>query len=405
VTTLRTLFRQRPFTLYLATRLPALLAAQVQTVAVGAQVYALTHNPLDLGLVGLSQFLPFLACVLPAGQMADRFDRRLIIAACLLLECLCSIALVWFSAVGLTSAWPIFAVMVPFGVARALMSPASQAILPNLVERDQFASAVGLNSSLWQFTTIVGPAIGGYLYAGFGPTFVYAITAGLMLLGLAAAVAMPTAPQQRGGHDSTLRAVMEGLSFVWRRRPVLGAISLDLFAVLFGGAVALLPAYAADVLTVGAQGLGWLRAAPGMGAAVMGVCLTLRPIRRHAGFAMFGGVIVFGLATVVFGLSRNFAMSLAALAVLGAADMVSVFVRHLLVQLETPDAMRGRVGAVSSMFIGASNELGEFESGLTAAWWGLAPAVVIGGVMTLLVAAVWMALFPPLRRLDRFSEH
>jgi hypothetical protein len=169
--------------------------------------------------------------------------------------------------------------------------------------------------------------------------------------------------------------------------------------------VALLPAYAADVLTVGAQGLGWLRAAPGMGAAVMGVCLTLRPIRRHAGFAMFGGVIVFGLATVVFGLSRNFAMSLAALAVLGAADMVSVFVRHLLVQLETPDAMRGRVGAVSSMFIGASNELGEFESGLTAAWWGLAPAVVIGGVMTLLVAAVWMALFPPLRRLDRFSEH
>jgi len=403
--TVRALLGQRAFMLYLAIRVPAQLAAQIQTVAVGAQVYALTHNPLDLGLVGLSQFLPFLGCVLPAGHLADRYDRRLIMAGCLLLELICSVALVGFSAHGLASAWPIFAVMMPFGVARALMAPASQAVLPNVVPREQFASAVGLNSSLWQFTTIVGPAIGGYLYAGWGPTVAYAVTALLMLLALTAACAMKTPVQDRGDNGTSWASLVEGLTFVWRRRPVLGALSLDLFAVLFGGAVALLPAYASDVLAVGPQGLGWLRAAPGVGAALMGLVLTVRPIRQKAGIAMFGGVAVFGVATIVFGVSRNFALSLAALSVLGAADMVSVFVRHLLVQLETPDALRGRVGAVSSMFIGASNELGEFESGLTAAWWGLEPAVVIGGVLTMMVVVVWMAAFPALRRLDRFPGH
>ncbi len=403
--TVRALLGQRAFMLYLAIRVPAQLAAQIQTVAVGAQVYALTHNPLDLGLVGLSQFLPFLGCVLPAGHLADRYDRRLIMAGCLLLELICSVALVGFSAHGLASAWPIFAVMMPFGVARALMAPASQAVLPNVVPREQFASAVGLNSSLWQFTTIVGPAIGGYLYAGWGPTVAYAVTALLMLLALTAACAMKTPVQDRGENGTSWASLVEGLTFVWRRRPVLGALSLDLFAVLFGGAVALLPAYASDVLAVGPQGLGWLRAAPGVGAALMGLVLTVRPIRQKAGIAMFGGVAVFGVATIVFGVSRNFALSLAALSVLGAADMVSVFVRHLLVQLETPDALRGRVGAVSSMFIGASNELGEFESGLTAAWWGLEPAVVIGGVLTMMVVVVWMAAFPALRRLDRFPGH
>lgn len=405
MTALRTLLRERSFALYLASRVPTLLAAQIQTVAVGAQVYGLTHNPLDLGLVGLSQFLPFLLCVLPAGQLADRVDRRLIMAACLLLELACSIALVVFSVRGLTSAWPIFAVMAPFGIARAVMSPAAQAVMPNLVARDQFASAVALNSSLWQFTTIVGPAVGGYVYAGFGPAIAYAITAVMMAAGLWAVLAMASPPQTRSDRGATLRSVGEGLAFVWRRRPVLGAISLDLFAVLFGGAVALLPAYATDILQVGPQGLGWLRAAPGMGAAVMGAWLTLRPIRQRAGFAMFAGVAVFGLATIVFGLSRSFVVSMCALAVLGAADMVSVFVRHLLVQLETPDEMRGRVGAVSSMFIGASNELGEFESGLTAAWWGLVPAVVVGGAMTLMVVVIWVALFPALRKLDRFAQH
>lgn len=405
MTSLRTLLRIPSFALYLASRVPTMLAVQIQTVAVGAQVYGLTHDPLDLGLVGLSQFLPFLVCVLPAGQLADRVDRRLILAACLLLELVCSIALVIFSVRGLTSAWPIFAVMVPFGIARAVMSPAAQAVLPNLVAREQFASAVALNSSLWQFTTIVGPAVGGYVYAGLGPSMAYAMTAVMMAAGLWAVLAMRTPPQTRSDRGATLRSVGEGLAFVWRRRPVLGAISLDLFAVLFGGAVALLPAYATDVLHVGPQGLGWLRAAPGMGAALMGAWLTIRPIRQRAGFAMFAGVAIFGLATIVFGLSRSFIVSMCALAVLGAADMVSVFVRHLLVQLETPDEMRGRVGAVSSMFIGASNELGEFESGLTAAWWGLVPAVVVGGAMTLMVVVIWVALFPQLRKLDRFAQH
>lgn len=405
MTSLRTLLRIPSFALYLASRVPTMLAVQIQTVAVGAQVYGLTHDPLDLGLVGLSQFLPFLVCVLPAGQLADRVDRRLILAACLLLELVCSIALVLFSVRGLTSAWPIFAVMVPFGIARAVMSPAAQAVLPNLVAREQFASAVALNSSLWQFTTIVGPAVGGYVYAGLGPSMAYAMTAVMMAAGLWAVLAMRTPPQTRSDRGATLRSVGEGLAFVWRRRPVLGAISLDLFAVLFGGAVALLPAYATDVLHVGPQGLGWLRAAPGMGAALMGAWLTIRPIRQRAGFAMFAGVAIFGLATIVFGLSRSFIVSMCALAVLGAADMVSVFVRHLLVQLETPDEMRGRVGAVSSMFIGASNELGEFESGLTAAWWGLVPAVVVGGAMTLMVVVIWVALFPQLRKLDRFAQH
>jgi MFS family permease len=405
VTSLRTLLRIPSFALYLASRVPTMLAVQIQTVAVGAQVYGLTHDPLDLGLVGLSQFLPFLVCVLPAGQLADRVDRRQILAACLLLELVCSIALVIFSVRGLTSAWPIFAVMVPFGIARAVMSPAAQAVLPNLVAREQFASAVALNSSLWQFTTIVGPAVGGYVYAGLGPSMAYAMTAVMMAAGLWAVLAMRTPPQTRSDRGATLRSVGEGLAFVWRRRPVLGAISLDLFAVLFGGAVALLPAYATDVLHVGPQGLGWLRAAPGMGAALMGAWLTIRPIRQRAGFAMFAGVAIFGLATIVFGLSRSFIVSMCALAVLGAADMVSVFVRHLLVQLETPDEMRGRVGAVSSMFIGASNELGEFESGLTAAWWGLVPAVVVGGAMTLMVVVIWVALFPQLRKLDRFAQH
>jgi MFS family permease len=401
----RALWAQRGFVLYLAMRVPMQLAVQIQTVAVGAQVYGLTHNPLDLGLVGLSQFLPFLGCVLPAGQLADRYDRRRIIAFCLLLEWVCSLALDVFSARGLNSAWPIFAVMVPFGVARAVMAPASQAVLPNLVPKEQFASAVGLNSSLWQVTTIIGPAIGGYLYGLLGATVAYGVTAALMSLGLAAALAMPTPAQVRLASESRWRSLVEGLSFVWHRRPVLGALSLDLFAVLFGGAVALLPAYATDILKVGPEGLGWLRAAPGVGAALMGFLLTIRPINQRAGLAMFGGVAVFGVATIVFGVSRHFALSLIALAVLGAADMVSVFVRHLLVQLETPDDLRGRVGAVSSMFVGASNELGEFESGLTAAWWGLMPSVVIGGALTLAVVAVWVVLFPALRRLDRFHPH
>jgi MFS family permease len=393
----------RDFAFFVAARFLATLAVQMQTVAVGWQVYAVTRNPLDLGLVGLSQFLPFVLLVLPAGHLADRSDRRFILAACFALETLCALLLLWLALRGLDSARPVFAVMVLFGVARAFAMPTGQALMPNLVPRAQLGTAVALNSATWQVATIAGPALGGLVYLLGAPT-VYATVAGLlavafaMLLGVRAGGADP----QRVAEPAGWEALLSGLRFVRSRRLVLGAISLDLFAVLFGGATALLPVYAADVLHVGPAGLGWLRTAPGLGAAACGVLLGVAPIQRSVGRWMFGGVIAFGLATLAFGLSTHFWLSLSALVVMGAGDMVSVYIRHLLVQLETPDAIRGRVSAVNAVFIGASNELGEFESGLTAAWFGTVPAVVIGGCATLLVAGVWSRRFPELWRLDRF---
>jgi MFS family permease len=403
-TGLRAVLAQRAFTRYLVARFASSFAVQMQTVAVGAQVYELTRDPLDLGLIGLSQFVPFIVLVLLAGHAADRWSRKWIVAICFAIEMLCAFALLAFTLTGFRDPAPVFAVMVLFGVARAFMGPAGQALMPNLVPPALFSNAVGINSSMWQVATIAGPALGGVLYAAYGPTTVYTTVAVLLFVSLVtmALVDAPRTPVQK--EPATWHTVLEGLRFVWRRKPVLGAISMDLFAVLFGGATALLPAYAVDVLHVGPEGLGWLRAAPGVGAALMAAWLTVRPISRHAGPWMFGGVAVFGVATLVFGLSTSFWLSMVALFVLGASDMVSVFVRHILVQLETPDAMRGRVGAVNSMFIGASNELGEFESGVTAAWWGLKPAVVVGGLATLAVAGLWAKWFPQLRTLDRFPE-
>jgi len=400
---LRAVLAQAGFARFLGARFGVSVAVQMQTIAVGIQVYGLRHDPLDLGFVGLSQFAPFFALVLFAGHAADRWDRRRILLGCLLVLLLGALALLALTLAGLRSPAPVFAVMVLFGCARAFMSPATQALMPNLVPARLFAQAVGINSSLWQVATIAGPAIGGALYAAAGPAIVYGATSALLLVALGAMLGV-TAPRTPGIRAATgWLTLVEGLRYVWRRRPLLGAISMDLFAVLFGGAAALLPAYAADILQVGPVGLGWLRAAPGMGAAATGAWLTWRPIGRHAGRAMFLGVVMFGLATIVFGASRSFWLSLASLALLGASDMVSVFVRNVLVQVETPDAMRGRVGAVSAMFIGASNELGEFESGLTAAWWGLKPAVVVGGLATLAVAGLWAHWFPQLRRLDHFG--
>jgi MFS family permease len=399
---LRAVLAHGSFTRFLVARFAGSLAAQMQTVAIGMQVYELTHNPLDLGLIGLSQVVPFLMFVLLAGQAADRLSRKRIVLACFVLLLACSVALAWLTHAGLRSAWPVFAVMVLFGSARAAMAPASQALMPNLVPVALFGNAVGVNSAMWQVATIAGPALGGALYAHSGPGAVYVAVAALFAVAVVTTVSIAPPPQEPPREPPSWHTLVEGLRFVWRRHSVLGAISLDLFAVLFGGATALLPAYATDVLKVGVDGLGWLRAAPGVGAGIMAAVLTVSPISRRAGRAMFAGVMVFGVATIVFGLSHSFALSLVALAVLGAADMISVFVRHLLVQLETPDAMRGRVGAVSWMFIGASNELGEFESGLTAAWWGLVPAVIAGGAATLAVAWLWTRWFPELRRLDRF---
>jgi len=389
------------FLRYLLSRTAVSIAVQMQTVAVGWQIYAITKSPLDLGLIGLSQFLPFVLLVLPAGQVADRKNRARILVACFALEFVCALLLLAFTLSGMAVAWPVFAVMVLFGTARAFAMPAGQALLPNLVPPELFPRAVAIHSSTWQVSVIVGPAIGGLVYLA-GPEVVYGSVAALLAFAVAMMVGLRAAPPAPSDEPDSWHTLLEGLRFVYRRKIIFGALSLDLFAVLFGGATALLPAYASDVLDVGPDGLGILRAAPGVGAALVALLFAMRPVTRNVGSAMFAGVAVFGVATVVFGVSESFWLSLAALVILGGADMVSVYIRHLLVQLETPDAIRGRVSAVNAVFIGASNELGEFESGLTAAWWGLKPAVVVGGIASVAIAGLWMRWFPDLRAMDRF---
>jgi len=387
--------------LFLGARVLATLAVQMQSVAIGWQVYAITGDALDLGLIGLAQFLPFVVLVLPAGQIADRFDRRTILALCYALEVVCALLLLTFTLAGMHAVTPVFAVLVLFGAARAFAMPASQALTPNLVPREAFGNAVALNSSVFHVATIVGPSLGGLLYV-LGPDTVYSTVAGLLVVSVAMMTRVRIPAAVRHTEPASLDTLLEGLRFVRSKPVVLGAISLDLFAVLFGGATALLPAYASDILHTGPEGLGILRTAPAVGAATTAAVLAVFPISRRVGPWMFGGVALFGLSTIVFGISESFAVSLAALAFLGAGDMVSVYIRQVLVQLETPDAIRGRVSAVNAVFIGASNELGEFESGVTAAWWGLMPAVVVGGAATLVVTGLWTRLFPVLRTMDRF---
>ncbi len=393
--------RQRNFSCYLSGRLLATVAAQMQSVAVGWQVYEITGDALDLGLIGLAQFAPFILLVLIAGQVADQFNRRRIIMLCHGVELICALILLLFTLGHFRALWPVFAALVLFGAARAFRMPTSQAILMNLVPLANFGNAVAISSSTFHVAVILGPTLGGLLYL-LGPIVVYATAAILFMLAilLIGLVRIEQSPTEK--ETPSWNTLLEGLRFVWSRPVVLGAISLDLFAVLFGGATALLPAYASDILQVGPQGLGLLRTAPGAGAATMAIWLALKPMSRRVGYWMFGGVAVFGLCTIVFGLSGSFWVSLMALFVLGASDMISVYIRHLLVQMETPDAIRGRVSAVNAVFIGASNELGEFESGLTAAWFGLVPAVVVGGLATVVVTGFWMWRFPVLRRMDRF---
>jgi MFS family permease len=396
--------RHADFLYFLSARFLASLAAQMQIVAVGWQIYATTRDPLDLGLIGLSQFLPFVLLILPAGHVADQRDRRRILTLCYGAEVICAIALLLFTMRGLAIVWPVFATMVLLGAARAFSMPSSQALLPNLVPPESFTRAVALNSSVYQIATVLGPALGGVLYLA-GPRVVYTSVA---VLAAVASVLMLRVRAGRSTHvareTASLRTLLSGLRFVRSKPVVLGAISLDLFAVLLGGATALLPIFASDVLHVGPEGLGLLRTAPGVGASLCALVLAFSPIARNVGRWMLGGVAAFGIATIVFGVSTNFLQSLIALTVLGAADMVSVYVRHLLVQLETPDAIRGRVSAVSAVFIGASNELGDFESGLTARWWGAVRAVVIGGVATLAVTALWIRFFPALWKMDQFPK-
>ena len=393
--------RHPDFARYAAARFAATLAWQMLSVAAGWQLYELTHDPLALGLAGLAQFLPFVALVLPAGYVADVADRRWVLVgayACEVISAGVLLALVWSGKPWVSM---MYVAMAFFGAGRAFWMPTGQAITPKLVPPEDFPGAVAINSALFQTAAVGGPGLGGLLYL-LGADVVYGTATGLLLLASGLVLAITPMPAEAVGKARHPRDALDGLTFVFQQRIVLGAISLDLFAVLFGGATALLPIYAAEVLHVGPAGLGVLRAAPGLGAVLTAGLLALWPIRRHVGLWMFGGVATFGIATIVFGASTDFRLSLGALAVLGAGDMVSIYIRHMLVQLETPDAIRGRVSAVNAIFIGSSNELGEFESGFTAKLLGLVPAVVLGGCATLAVVATFMRRFPELRTMDYF---
>ncbi|MEX0954557.1 MAG: MFS transporter [Rhizobiaceae bacterium] len=393
----RAAFRHPAFLRYWLSRFLATFATQVVSVAVGWQVYDLTRDPFDLGLVGIIQFAPALILVLVTGAAADRFGRRRIMGLATALEALCAIVLVALAMRGLTGPGPIFALLAVFGVARAFFGPAAASLVANLVPPEDFANAVAWNSSAWQTATIVGPVAGGLLY-GISAEIAYGFAAALMIAASLLILSIPKPPQQTETRQPTLSSLFDGFRYIWREKVVLGAISLDLFAVLLGGAVALLPVYARDILVLGPWGLGLLRAAPGMGAIFVAMWLAGHPIRDHAGYIMFACVALFGVFTCVFGVSTIPWLSIAALALLGAFDMVSVYVRETLIQLWTPDRLRGRVNAVNMVFVGASNELGEFRAGTMAAFIGTVPAVVFGGVGAVGVAVLWAVLFPQLRR-------
>jgi MFS family permease len=382
-------------------------------MAVGWQVYHITGRVLDLGLIGLSQFLPFLCLVLFSGHVADQFDRRVIILVGHCAYTACALLLLGFAWMNIRSTVPIFAVLAVLGINRAFQMPATQSFVPTLVPTPTLRNALAINSSTGQVAVIAGPSIGGIVYAlaehQVGPNSGAGVVYGAAAILLLAAITLVALIHKRRvpAARSVLAwsTLLQGLHFVWHRKTVLGAISLDLFAVLFGGATALLPAYTREVLHAGPDVFGYLRAAPGIGAGVTAVWLAFRPVSRNVGVTMFAGVAAFGAATVVLGLTHRFWVAMIALVVLGMGDMISVFVRSLLVQLQTPDEIRGRVSAVTAVFIGASNELGEFESGTTAAWFGLVPAIVIGGAATMVVTVLWARVFfPALWRMQTF-EH
>ncbi|WP_439686835.1 Permease, Major facilitator Superfamily [Cupriavidus oxalaticus] len=398
-------FGDAAFRRYWFARLCTTIGYQIFTVAVGWQMYDLTRDPLMLGMVGLVQFLPSVVLILMSGHVADRFDRRRIVRVCQTIEALLAAGMAVASLTGWIDSHHIFVFVALIGATRAFENPTLQALLPSVVTPRQLPRAVALASSAGQTAIIIGPAIGGFAYVA-GPGVVYALSATLFVIAalLVSGITLRQAAQRLTAPVS-MSTVFAGFAFIRSRPVLLGAISLDLFAVLLGGAVALLPIYARDILHTGPWGLGLLRSSPAVGALVMALWLARHPLNRRAGHIMFGAVALFGVATVVFGVSTWLPLSMVALVVLGASDMISVVVRSTLVQLDTPDDMRGRVGAVNSVFIGASNQLGEFESGVTAALFGPVGAVILGGVGTLLVVAVWMRLFPALASRDRLHEH
>jgi MFS family permease len=405
----RVAFAYPNFVSYTFARFFIVVSLEMQSVAVAWQVYEITKRPIDLGYVGLAQFLPGFVLFLFAGHAADVLDRRKLLMWCYGGFGVCSALLLGISWRAPHSVHLIYVVLVLLGVFRSFNFPVSRALLPQLVPEEHFPNAVAWNASCFQIATIAGPAIGGIAYALFrGPEGVYAlavavsIVSGILTLRIHP---LPVSPQKAfiKKEPVSLHTALAGFRFIWRKKLILGSISLDMFAVLLGGAVALLPVYAREILHTGPWGLGLLRSAPGIGAALMAMVVAHRPIRRNAGITMLLSVAGFGVMTIVFGVSHSLILSMIALFLTGAADMISVIIRATLVQVATPDEMRGRVNAVDFLFIGVSNELGEFESGLTAQWFGTVHAVVLGGVGTLLVIATWAWLFPELRKADQLS--
>jgi MFS family permease len=397
------LLRERPaLRSFIAIRAADELASQMLNVAIGWYVYAATRDPMSLAYVGLAQFLPTIGMVLIAGQAADRFERRKVVGLSLFVQTFCLATFGVWSAVKAPAAGPVYLLLVVMSTARAFSAPAMSAMLPHVVNAEEFPRAVAATSSAFQICTIVGPAVGGVIYAISGSAM-FALATALLFFALTQAHRLaggrPTDDDQKT--DLADRSLLAGVHYIRSNRLLLALISLDLFAVLLGGVTALLPIYAKDVLAVGTIGLGCLRCAPGVGAAVIGLLLAHRTIERGAGKLMLACVSGFGLATIVFAVSANFWLSLTTLIAAGGFDMVSMVIRQTLVQVSTPNAMRGRVSAVNWVFIGASNELGEFESGVAAALFGTVPAAVLGGVGTLAVVALWARLFPELRHADR----
>jgi MFS family permease len=393
----------RPFLAFWFARIFTASGFQMLTVAIGWNLYQLTGNVLDLGLVGLVQFIPRVIFMLHTGHVADRYDRRKVSAICQAAQALIALALVIGSTTNSVTPEMIFILSFLLGAARSFEMPTTQALLPSIVPNSLFPRAVAASQSAQQSATIVAPALGGFLFA-FGSTWVYGPTVLLYVIACALMLNLPARQTPLSKAKATLDSLLAGIRYIRSRPDILGAISLDLFAVLLGGATALLPVFAKDILLTGPWGLGLLRSAPAVGALLMSLWLARFSVERNVGRVMFTAVGIFGVATIAFGLSTSFWFSLAVLVVLGAADMISMVIRASFVQLETPDEMRGRVSAVNGLFIGASNQLGEFESGLTAHWMGTVPAVVLGGIGTLAVTGIWIKLFPSLAKRDRMRD-
>ena len=402
-------FLSRDFLRYQLARVVVIIGAEAQALAVAWQVYGITHRAIDLGYTGLILFLPGLVFMLPAGHVADRFDRRRVILVCYALQAIASFWLFWLAWTGVNHVWPIFALLFAIGTGRAFSGPASSALVPHLVPKEHFVNAITWGSAIFQLANIVGPALGGVLFTLplrgrlHGAGLVYLCTLLAILWFLVLVGSLHVRPGRMEHRAISKEVILAGFHYVARTQVLLGSISLDLFAVLLGGAVALMPIFAQDILHAGPRGLGMLRAAPALGALAVSLWLMVRPIQRRAGIRMLVCVAIFGAATVVFGVSKSLPVSLAALFIVGASDMVSVVIRSSVLQLATPPEMRGRVSAVNSLFVGASNELGEFESGLTAQWWGAVRAVVIGGVGSMLITGLWAAFFPSLRCADALT--